>query len=248
MILCYSGTGNSLYAAEILAGSLGEEVVDLNDLIRRHDFSPLHSESPYVIVCPVYAWRIPRIVSDFLENTELRGNRRMYFAVTCYTDAGSAPRYARRLCKRKGMEFMGMAAVRMPENLLTMFEVPGDAECEKLVYEAGPVVRGMAAAVGMGLPLSTGMPDGFFKSSVLNPAFYAIIKPRKFRVAGDCDACGLCAELCPLGNISIKDGIPVWGDRCTMCTACINGCPSEAIEYGRKTVGKKRYVFKKPRA
>lgn len=83
MILCYSGTGNSLYAAEILAGSFGEEVVDLNNLIRWHDFSPLHSESPYVIVCPVYAWRIPRIVSDSWR-TRNSASRRVYFAVTCY--------------------------------------------------------------------------------------------------------------------------------------------------------------------
>lgn len=39
----------------------------------------------------------------------------------------------------------------------------------------------------------------------------------------------------------IKEGGPVWGKRCTHCMACICGCPAEAIEYGKRTVGKRRY-------
>lgn len=39
----------------------------------------------------------------------------------------------------------------------------------------------------------------------------------------------------------VKEGGPVWGKRCTHCMACICGCPAEAIEYGKRTVGKRRY-------
>lgn len=248
MILCYSGTGNSLYAAEILANSLGDEVMKLNDLIRDRDFSPMHSEKPYVFVCPIYAWRIPRVVQEYILSAELRGNRRVYFAVTCYQEAGSAPFYAKRLCKRRGMEFMGMGAVRMPENLLTLFKVPDEDECDRMISDAAPVVRGMAATIRMGLPLNTGMPGGIFRSAVLNPLFFAFVKPRRFHVTDRCDGCNNCAEVCPLGNISLEDGFPVWGNRCTMCTACINGCHVEAIEYGGKTKGKRRYTFRRPPA
>ena len=45
------------------------------------------------------------------------------------------------------------------------------------------------------------------------------------------------------GNITLKNKKPVWGKHCTHCMACICYCPAEAIEYGRKSVGKPRYCF-----
>ena len=48
---------------------------------------------------------------------------------------------------------------------------------------------------------------------------------------------------CPTNNIVIQNGKPVWGNNCTHCMACICRCPAEAIEYGKKSVGKPRYRF-----
>ena len=50
-------------------------------------------------------------------------------------------------------------------------------------------------------------------------------------------------ELCPLNNIHLESGRPVWGKNCTHCMACICYCPKEAIEYGKKSKGKPRYHF-----
>ena len=58
-----------------------------------------------------------------------------------------------------------------------------------------------------------------------------------------CIGCGKCVELCPLSNIYLENGKPVWGKNCTHCMACICYCPKEAIEYGRKSKGKPRYHF-----
>ena len=58
-----------------------------------------------------------------------------------------------------------------------------------------------------------------------------------------CTGCGKCKKFCPLNNITLKNKKPVWGKNCTHCMACICYCPAEAIEYGRKSVGKPRYCF-----
>ena len=50
---------------------------------------------------------------------------------------------------------------------------------------------------------------------------------------------------CPLNNITVVEGITVCGKTCIHCSTCINRCPKLAIEYGKKTQGKNRYVAKK---
>ena len=42
---------------------------------------------------------------------------------------------------------------------------------------------------------------------------------------------------------SLQNGKPVWGQDCTHCMACICYCPTEAIEYGKMSLGKPRYHF-----
>ncbi|MGN0634034.1 MAG: EFR1 family ferrodoxin [Oscillospiraceae bacterium] len=70
-----------------------------------------------------------------------------------------------------------------------------------------------------------------------------MISAKKFYVSDKCSGCGKCAERCPLNNIKTAGGKPVWGNDCTHCMACIAGCPNEAIEYGKKTIGKPRYFL-----
>ena len=60
-----------------------------------------------------------------------------------------------------------------------------------------------------------------------------------------CIGCGKCVKNCPMNNIRLKDGKPIWGKKCTHCMACICYCPMEAIEYGKKSIGKPRYHFEK---
>lgn len=66
MILCFSGTGNSRYIAKKIAAELEDEIVDVNAKIKAADYSPVKTGENVIVVTPTYAWRIPRIVSDWL--------------------------------------------------------------------------------------------------------------------------------------------------------------------------------------
>ena len=75
----------------------------------------------------------------------------------------------------------------------------------------------------------------------MNAFFYRfIIKAGPFHSTSTCVGCGKCAAVCVENNIRLRDGRPVWGDRCTHCMACICGCPAGAIEYGRGAQGQPR--------
>ena len=245
MILCFSGTGNSLYAAKRIGAVTGDEVISVNALIKRGEKAVFDSDKPYVFVCPTYAWRIPRIFASFIREAALRGSRSAYFVMTCGDDAGNASQYIKSLCRDKELDFMGLAPVVMPENYIALFDVPDRTNADAIIGKAEPVIQAAAVRIRDGAPLQA-IPIGLrdrFMSSVVNPVFYAfIVKAKGFYTVASCTGCGVCVKLCPLNNIRLESGRPVWGSKCTHCMACICRCPAGAIEYKRNSQGKPRYV------
>ena len=80
------------------------------------------------------------------------------------------------------------------------------------------------------------------KSGPINEGFYKFyVKADAFFATDVCIGCGACVEACPLNNIRLNNGKPIWDKHCTHCMACICGCPTEAIEYGKRSRGKPRY-------
>lgn len=69
MVLYFSGTGNSRYAAQRIVATLGDQLLSMNDRIKAGDASPVKTDDRLVIVTPTYAWRIPRLVEDWLRRT-----------------------------------------------------------------------------------------------------------------------------------------------------------------------------------
>jgi NAD-dependent dihydropyrimidine dehydrogenase PreA subunit len=62
-----------------------------------------------------------------------------------------------------------------------------------------------------------------------------------FRADENCTGCGTCEKVCPVGDIKMEGGRPVWLHKCTQCFACLQWCPKEAIQFGKGTSGRKRY-------
>jgi len=244
LIVYYTGTGNSRYAAQYLSHALGEELFDSFDCIRCRSGVELSSETPWIFVCPAYAWRIPRVFEDFLHRSSFRGCRQAYFVMTCGDDIGDARRHLTKLCRRWGLEFMGVGQVVMPENYLAMFEVPTARQSAVIRRTAHWTLEKIAAAIREGRPLAP-KKSGFInwcKTWLVNGPFYAFcVKAKAFRADDKCIGCGECVRRCPMNNVELADGRPRWGSRCTHCMACICYCPTEAIEYGKISRGKYRY-------
>ena len=111
MILCFSGTGNSLYAARLISAVTGDEIVSLNDRLKHGGPAAFSSERPFVVAAPTHGWRLPASVEALLRRARWEGCRRMYFFLTCGSEPGDAAKYCRRLCEDIGMEYMGLGAV-----------------------------------------------------------------------------------------------------------------------------------------
>ena len=64
---------------------------------------------------------------------------------------------------------------------------------------------------------------------------------RSFRADNKCNGCAICSKICPANNIEMVNEKPVWLHRCEQCFACLQWCPQEAIQCGKKTAKYPRY-------
>ena len=64
MVIYFSGTGNSKYIADRIAGSLQEKLLCMNERIKLDDTICVKTGENLIVVVPTYAWRIPCVVSD----------------------------------------------------------------------------------------------------------------------------------------------------------------------------------------
>ncbi|SMC22221.1 4Fe-4S binding domain-containing protein [Clostridium acidisoli DSM 12555] len=244
MILYFTGTGNSEYIAKRIAELTGDSLVSMNERIKANDASEINADGRLVFVVPTYAWRIPKIVEEWIAKTRFQGAENAYFVMDCGTSIGNAKKYIKQICKRKSFQYMGVSCIVMPENYIAMYDAPEESTSRKIIENANPVISKIAEMIHK----EKVFPDvqsniiDYLNSSIVNTAFYSfIVKADKFTADDKCIGCGLCMKECPLNNIRLKGNKPVWGKECTHCMACICKCPMGAIEYGKNSVGKVRY-------
>lgn len=243
MILYFSGTGNSEYVAKRIAQQTGDEILNLFDKLRTEDNSPMESETPWVIVCPTYAWQMPRIVRDWLLATPLNGCDTIYFVLTCGNSIAGAGLYAKAVAAEKEMTYRGTAPVVMPENYIAMFETPDQEKALQIVDDAEDSIDKIADLISKGAFLEE-LGGGRLQSMTLNVAFNKLaVSDKKFVTNDDCTSCGQCVKSCVVENIFLDMDTrkPIWTSRCIHCMACINRCPFHAIEYGKVTENRERY-------
>jgi len=248
LVIYFSGTGNSRYAAEAVAGHLKDNLLNANDYIKSSKTADCTSDTPYVFIAPTYAWQIPHIFAKFIKDSHFAGSQVAYYIMSCGDDIGNAGLSLEKLCTEKAMTFMGVSAVIMPENYVALFDVTEKFEAEDLISLADSRLKKLSAEITGGLPFQKEKISFManMKSRMMNPLFYALfVKAKGFWITDKCIGCGLCEKCCPLNNIKLTTDRPVYGSNCTHCMACICGCPTQAIEYKNRTVGKSRYFNSK---
>lgn len=244
MVLYFSGTGNSRYAAKRIAEISGDELVSINEKIKNGDYSDVRTEKALVFVGPVYGGRFPRVMDDYIKKVHFSGNSNVYFAATCAATPWLTVSYAKKLCEEKHFTMKGFNSVIMPQGYIAGGGTQPKEANDRVLAAAEPRITEIAERIRDNKPLLDEKPGSGIMSKVINPIMYSVmITAKPFAVTDKCVGCGKCAERCPLNNINITDGRPEWENNCTHCMACIAGCPREAIEYGKKTRGKPRYYL-----
>ncbi len=258
----FSGTGNSLVLARLVAERLGGDLIPIASVIDRERIEP--AADVIGITFPVYYADTPNIVRRFAEKLE-NVEGKYIFAISNYGGgAGDSLVTLDRILRSRGKTLSAGFGVHMPQNA---FHKPW--EMKSLAYRRAPkridfIVRAVEArrrglfysnvlvqtmmapfqgwirrmtALYLEKASNTPAPSGLTVEQLMPLA------DRSFAVGEKCNGCGTCAQVCPVRNIEIVDKKPVWQNRCENCLACFNGCPTSAIHGALANTG---YHYRHP--
>ena len=242
MIYYFSGTGNSKWVAEQLAVLTGDKA---ESVIRAVKDGPTAicttGDIPFGIVFPVYAWGPPTIVLKFLSSVRAYDPVFTYAVCTCGDNAGNTMEKLRRK-----FSFKSAYSVVLPNNYIPMFEPDSPDLVRQKIDAARKRLPEIAADIIARRNVFDVRKGAFaaLKTTVVNPLFNRFaMSPSRFFVETTCNGCGLCERNCPMGTIKLINNRPVWRGTCQQCMSCINRCPQQAIQYGKTTRKRRRYVF-----
>ncbi len=249
MIFYFTGTGNSLYAARTIADFQNEKLVSVAAELDKNQPAYMYELKDGELlgfVYPIYAWAPPKIVLDFVKSITFTGGKPFVFSLnTCGEDEGRATAVFGKALKAKGLALDCAFSLKMPSNYVIGSNVYPKAAQAKILRKADEQLQGINGLLkerqsGVFIRRPGKMPA--LKTALVSPLFNRFATTTKpFRATDACTACGLCERVCPLHNIQVS-GKPAWGNNCVQCLACINRCPAAAIQYGKATEKRGRYV------
>lgn len=248
----FTGTGNTLAVAKALQSQLGDcKIYSIPQILKAasSDESPEPRVLPISgeaigIVTPIYMHNMPHIVGRFIEHIEKASY--LFFVYTGGGDLGRGLRKTQTRLAKRGLSASAIFNVPLPSNY-TPYGYPEGDEQRRLFAEAEEAVQRIAGLVNGGSTQYDGIGTSLFAANVFpGPLYqlgYRFVSKMDGRFTADenCTHCGICERVCPVGNITLTDGEPVWHHSCEQCYACLQWCPVQAIQYGNRTRGVPRY-------
>lgn len=232
-IYWFSGTGNSLAVARMLAEKLSNtERIPMARAF--HD--PPEPADRVGLVFPVYAFGPPAIVLRFIRRLKLRKDSMVFVVCTCAITPGNTVGFVQKALHKRGADLSGAWTVKQPENYPPLGGTPGPKSQAKTQAKADEKTARIASALLDGVLEIE--PSGFFRRLIgrlVYPAFRVFeshAADRFFRADKKCNGCGTCASVCPVENIELRGDRPVWLGQCEQCFACFHWCPQNAVQYG----------------
>ena len=241
-IYYFSATGNSLTIAKQIAKGLGG--CTIKSMAEELPDEPGGGiANPIGFVFPVFYVGLPRLVKSFVQKLKIVKGTYCFAFINYGGNGADTLGMLDDILKVKGLYLSYATGVRMPGNYIVKYPAFAPDVQKKLIKNAMEKADEAADVIAGGKQLPVKRTARLF-SKILNHSYlYKSISEwdEKFEVSGKCIGCGQCAKICPVNNIKMENCRPLWQHHCERCLACIQWCPCEAIEYGKKTVGRRRY-------
>lgn len=242
VVYCFTGTGNCLEIALALS-----EKIDNSSVLKLSDDTAIDLSADAIgFVFPVYFFGVPDNVKHFLLRLPRdMSSKYLFAAATCKSQPGDVIGQAARLLKQTENRLSAGFTIFMPGNNIAYYNTETEAVQREKIESSRRIAEEIADTV---VKRGEHLPNSGIKNRIISAGLHKTmsllfgLSDKKFRVTENCAHCGVCKNVCPAQNIEIVNGSPVWMHNCLQCTACINACPNKAIQYGKSTLGRGRYI------
>ncbi len=240
MIFYFSGSGNSYYAARLMAENLKLSLISMAECLKQGNFEfDSVKNNMYGFVFPVYFWSMPFLVKEFIKQLQLKTNKNTYTFVVfiCGGDTGNAANQFKKLLRKSNINLSAVYSIQQIDIFVPVFKIPEKEKCDKSVLKSSIEVENILKHIKTGY--SGNMDTNTYKISkpatfLFQPVYNYYRRTSKFRVSDNCTSCKKCENICPLDVIKIVNNKPVWQKKkCTLCLSCLHICPVQAIDYGK---------------
>lgn len=235
--LYFSPAGSTKRIAEMVANRLA---IRMNTSYRlqsytlpneREEWHDLSADDFLVWCTPVYAGKVPNKTLDFVKShISASGGRGVCVAVFGNRHYDNCLAEMSAIMQQGGITPIAAAAV-VARHVFSPDTIapgrPNSQDCEELLQwcddinleSRQPISVPGDATQSYYTPLgTTGQPAKFLKAlPETDPA--------------RCTGCSKCVNLCPMGIISLKNGIAAISGTCIKCQACILNCPEKALRF-----------------
>ena len=232
-IVYFSGTGCTALAAKCLEKTLRERGCEtcLERIVAGGNSEERPADT-LILLFPIYACTAPGPVMEWLKDLDKADG--MTAAVISISGGGEiSPNTASRVSaiktlEKKGYDVFCEDTFVMPSNIAI-------ATPEPLSILLLQVLPDKVRAIADGI-LSGGRKrkapfviDRFLAWAGKAERGSAKKWGRSIKASDECDGCGLCAEQCSTGNITMADSTPNFSDKCCTCLGCFYACPKGAL-------------------
>ena len=244
IIYYFSGTGNNYMLAKDLAVLLpSTETRPIRFLPEDRDNLSAYDLIGFCV--PSYYSHVPAAVKTYLEGTRFTREQTIFTVIGCGSSRGRSTEELRERIEAGGGVVKNEYLVVSPGNFILSYGALPK------IYERTVLRSSKKKIIKIAREVTDKENTRHLKKALLffekqEPAVQKILDtfPRRaaeYSVSDRCVGCGICAGVCPAGNIRIAENRPVFDTNCQQCMACLQWCPNQAIDYKNIAASRKRY-------
>lgn len=230
----FSGTGTSLAVANQIAQKQKDTtVLSMVSLINNPNISTEAQSVGFIFPC--YFGGLPQLVKEFVEKVDLDQNQYVFTIITAGGHPGYGFKFMKELLAKKEIKLSYSAYVSVSSNYMVgwYYDLIRAKNISSAVEGARVKIEKIVNDIGM-------MCQQHEKDNKLAYVLPQIISPKKYiidtkpwdkeySISCECNHCGICEKVCPVGNISNAVMTPTFAHNCQRCMACVQYCPKQAI-------------------
>lgn len=237
IIYYFSGTGNSLDVARHIAEQLGDTILIS---MRENSYEVRQKSSKRVgFVYPVYYGGMPQMVEKFIRRIRMTDNIYVFAVATCKGRPGNAIKQINRLFQSVEYHLSYGAWIKTVDN--NIIELDDKQNTVKRLANSYVQLKSVIESIQsfeVNHQMLMNPCTSVYHRMKLSTATKRV---KYFKITDACNRCGICSLVCPADNIELVDGKPLFRHRCEACMACIQYCPTRALNYKNCTKRKERY-------